>query len=45
LGTSTPFSFMVMSLQAIENSFTSICPSPFTSDRPLFGITRRVASS
>ena len=34
-GSSNPLSFMLMSLQAMENSFRSIWPSPFTSARPL----------
>ena len=35
LGTSKPLSFMVIILQAKENSLMSICPSPLTSAKPL----------
>ena len=34
-GNSTPFNFPVINLQAIENSLTSIWPSPLTSANPL----------
>lgn len=34
-GVSKPFNLQVMSLHATENSFKSICPSPFMSASPL----------